>query len=201
MSSLLVDWLYRTGMLTERNRPTPPVGPVHASPAIGSTLPANGLFDDRFWLNATGANCVVDQIDLTGSAERVLSVAVLYGDGRAAVGTSDTFYRALHGSSSSSSSSSAIGRFRVRSSVSSLPTSSLTIRRGVRVARVRICGDRTGVRYLSVALSDGHAAAAGDNTTAAVCTTYAPPTPNATVVGVYGSVGTHGLTALGLWWY
>jgi hypothetical protein len=169
------------GTLTESNQPTPPDQPVRSSPAAGS-LVSGDAFDDGWWLNATGANGVIDRVDMSCSADRVLGVAVLYGDKRAALGTNDTFFAAQHGSTTTG-------------------CTSLVVPRGVRVSTVRLCADTSGVRYLSMTLSDGRTGEAGNNTTTAVCNTYAPPTPNATVAGVYGRAGKDSLGALGLWWY
>jgi hypothetical protein len=211
MSSLLLDWLHRTGMLAAANAPTPPAaGALRGTPAVGSARDGTA-FDDAWWANATGANCAVDRLELRegtgtpgGVARKVKagvqSLTVLYGDRRAAVGASDASCLVSHGSGAGGG-----GGAPVAAVTAALPAVvALDIPRDVGVASVHVCGGLVGVAYLRVTLTDGQTAAVGDAAATGGCQTLTPPSgSNGTLAGVHGRAQEAAggrLCALGLWW-
>jgi hypothetical protein len=183
MSSLLIDWLHRTSMLTIHNMPTPPTTAPHRTAAIGSST-AGTLFDDSWWLNATGSNAVIDRLQLRGGS-RLESLSVMYADARAAVGSNDSFYLAEHGNPAAQT-----------------PLISLGVPRDVAMASVRLCTDGTTVLFAQFTLTNNQTAAAGDSA-AAGCTTFVPPVHGAILAGVFGrarAAKMGGIDALGLSW-
>lgn len=208
MSHLLIDWLYKLNYVNETNIPTPPenYADVFISDLIGNTgLLENSFYAATLWVNATGANAVIDALSIESSTvfpasegcPAITSIDVTYGDLRVQP-FQDGWAYTEHAGVKNSTKSMAAKPSKKGKGMNSL--SSYVIPRGVNITSMVACSCKflDNLAALQLTLSNGVTIVAGNPGGDVSCTkAFSQDDAMKRLIGIQGVESNSAITAIG----